>query len=638
MAMMTWMRRVAPYLLAGVLLAFVVSLAYFGSSRGPGGGGGGGQAAVVTVDGEVVSAVDFDRAYRAAVEQTRQVAGDRWTEELPRVLRLREQVVERLIDERVIALGAAREGIVVSDAELAEQIMRFGVFQEGGRFSRERYVRLLARTEPPMTPSEFEAGLRTELVRQRLQALIAEGAKVSETEVRQAWEADRSRVRAAYLLVPTGSGEALQATDAELDAYYKAHPAEFTQPERRRVLAAVLPSASVPPPAVTDADVEAAYKARRAQFEQPARRRVSHILVKVPTVGGSAAEDQAKARAESALGRIRGGADFAQVAKEVSEDPSTASRGGDLGLIATDELVPEVDKLIQTLKPGELGGPVRSPFGYHVVKVLEVVPGSKKELKEVAPTLRATLAAEGQLRAHRDRAQDAQRALLGAADFAAEARRQGLTVREAGPLRREDPVEGVGRVAEASDAIFALPPDGVSSPVRVPEGLAIFRLLGVEPARLRPLADARPDVLRAVRRQKAVDEARGRAEKLLEAVRRGEDPRTLARQGGATYGEVGPFSRAEPLADQALGRALGPVALALAEGSVGGPVEGPGGFYVVKLLGRERPDPAGFESARAALEARLLRDKQGRLWQAWLAAARAGAKIEVNRQLLSGPS
>jgi parvulin-like peptidyl-prolyl isomerase len=198
-------------------------------------------------------------------------------------------------------------------------------------------------------------------------------------------------------------------------------------------------------------------------------------------------------------------------------------------------------------------------------------------------------------------------------------------------------VEGVGRVAEASDAIFALPPDGVSSPVRVPEGLAIFRLLGVEPARLRPLTDARPDVLRAVRRQKAVDEARGRAEKLLEAVRRGEDPRMLARQGGATYGEVGPFSRAEPLADQALGRALGPVALALAEGSVGGPVEGPGGFYVVKLLGRERPDPAGFESARAALEARLLRDKQGRLWQAWLAAARGGAKIEVNRQLLSGP-
>ena len=253
----------------------------------------------------------------------------------------------------------------------------------------------------------------------------------------------------------------------------------------------------------------------------------------------------------------------------------------------------------------------------------------------MAPTLRATLAAEGQLKAHRDRAQEAQRALLVAADFAAEARRLGLTVREAGPLRRGDPVEGVGRVAEASDAIFALPPDGVSSPVRVPEGLVIFRLVGIEPARLLPLDEARQDVLRAVRRQKALDEAKGRAEKLAEAVRKGEDPRALARQGNVTYGEVGPFSRAEPLGDRALGQVLSPVALTLGEGGVGGPVEGPGGYYVVKLLGRERPDAAGFEPARAALEARLLREKRARLWQAWLAAARAGAKIEVNRELLS---
>ena len=282
------------------------------------------------------------------------------------------------------------------------------------------------------------------------------------------------------------------------------------------------------------------------------------------------------------------------MARETSEDPSTASRGGDLGLIAAGELVPEVDKAIQSLKPGELGGPVRSPFGYHILKVFEVVPGSRKELKEVAPTLRATLAAEGQLKAHRDRAQEAQRALLVAPDFAVEARRLGLTVREAGPLRRGDPVEGVGRVAEASDAIFALPPDGVSSPVRVPEGFVIFRVVGIEPARLLPLDEARQDVLRAVRRQKALDEAKGRAEKLAEAVRKGEDPRALARQGNVTYGEVGPFSRAEPLGDRALGQVLSPVALTLGEGGVGGPVEGPGGFYVVKLLARERPDPAGF--------------------------------------------
>jgi parvulin-like peptidyl-prolyl isomerase len=150
-----------------------------------------------------------------------------------------------------------------------------------------------------------------------------------------------------------------------------------------------------------------------------------------------------------------------------------------------------------------------------------------------------------------------------------------------------------------------------------------------------PLDEARADVLRAVRRQKALDEAKAQAEKLAEALRKGEDLRGLARQGGVTYGEVGPFSRTEPLGDRALGQALSPVALTLPDGGIGGPVEGPGGFYVVKLLGRDRPDPAGFEPARAALEARLLREKRARLWQAWLAAARAGAKVEVNQQLLT---
>jgi peptidyl-prolyl cis-trans isomerase D len=631
MAMMTWMRRVAPYFLAAVLLAFVVSLAYFGAGRSSSGG----KITVLTVDGEKVSAVDFERAYRAAVEQTRQVLGDRWNEEVARSLRLREQVAQRLVEERLVAQRAAREGIGVSDAELADQIMRIPAFQEGGQFSHDRYVRVLARAQPPLTPSEFEAELRTELVRQRLQALITDGAWVTEAEVRQHWEVERSRVRAAYLLVAAGSGEGLAVTDAELEAYHAAHPAEFTQPERRRVQVAILPATSVAAPPVTDADVEAAYRARRSEFEQPARAKVAHILIRVPAVGGSAAEDQARAKAEAALARIRGGADFAAVARAVSEDTATASRGGDLGLVGPGELVAAVDRLIQSLKKGEVGGPVRSPFGYHLVKVEDRVPGSRKDLKEVAATLRATLVAEGQLRALRDRAQDAQRALLTAADFAAEARRLGLTVREAGPLRRDDPVEGIGRVPEATAAIFNLPPDGVSGPLRVPEGYAVFRLLAREPARVLPLADSRDGVLRAVRRQKALVAAKAQAQQLLEALRTGEDPRALARRGGATYGEVGPFARAEPLGDPALGQALGPTALALPDGAAGGPVEGPGGVYVLKILARERPDPAGFAQARPELETRLLREKRARLWQTWLAAARGAAKIEIKRELLT---
>ena len=632
MAMMHWMRWVAPYLLAGVLLTFVVSLAYFGGrgftqDRGA-------HEAVVTVNGEGVSAQAYQRAYRTAVEQYRRAFQDRFSEELLKSLGLQTQVLDRLVTERLVAQRAAAEGLGLSDGELADQIMRMGAFQEDGRFSRERYVRLLAMQNPPLTPAEFEAGLREELLQLKLQGLISDGAKVSAAEVRQSWELERTRVRATYALFTPGPGADLVVADGELESYYKAHPAEFTQPERRRIVLAVLPAASLPPPVVTDADVAAAFAARRAQFEQPTRARVAHILVRVPSTGGSAAEDQARAKAEAALQKVRGGADFAQVAKDSSEDAQTAARGGELGLLAAGELSPELDRVVFGLKAGEVAGPVRSGLGFHVVKVLEVVPGSKKELKDVAPTLRATLAAEGQLKALRERAEEAQEALVLATDFADEARRRGFVVREVGPLAKTDPVEGLGPIREVTDAIFALPPGGVSAAIKVPQGYAIVRLADRQAERLLPLAEVRDAVLRAVRRQKADEAAQAKAKALVEGVRKGEDFRAAARAAGATGGDLPPFSRAEPLADRALGQTLGPLVLGLPDGAVGGPVTGTAGIYVVKVLGRQAPNPAEFESARGELEKRLLADKRARLWQDWLASLRVAAKIEINRKLL----
>src|SRR5215470_9311769 len=137
MAMMHWMRWIAPYLLGAVLVAFLVSLAYFGG-RGITQDGGG-REAVVTVNGESVSAVAYQRAYRIVLEQYRRTYRERFNEDLLKSLGIQEQVLERLVAQR-----AQAEGVTVPDAEVAEQIVRLPAFQEGGRFSRERYVRVLA--------------------------------------------------------------------------------------------------------------------------------------------------------------------------------------------------------------------------------------------------------------------------------------------------------------------------------------------------------------------------------------------------------------------------------------------------------------------------------------------------------------
>ena len=238
MAMMSWMRRTSRYFLAVVVLAFIASLAYFGATqerRGP--------DWVVSVNGEEVSALAYQRAYRATVEQYRQLFKDRFTDEMARSLKIQEQVIDSLVTDRLIHQGAPVEGISVSNEELAAEIARMGVFHAGGGFSREQYLRVLSRAG--LTPAQFEQDMRGELVRRKLQTLLTAGVKLTDAEVRQQWEIRRERVRAAYLLVsPESFLAAAEATEAELETYHKAHPAGFTRPERRRVLAAILPAAS----------------------------------------------------------------------------------------------------------------------------------------------------------------------------------------------------------------------------------------------------------------------------------------------------------------------------------------------------------------------------------------------------------
>jgi peptidyl-prolyl cis-trans isomerase D len=633
MAMMSWMRRTSRYFLIVVVLTFVGSLAYFGATQERSA-----QTVVAKVNGAEISATEYDRARRAVVEQYRQAMGARFNEELLKSLRVQDQVLDRLVTDRLMLDRAAAEGIQVSDAELADEITRIPAFHEGGRFNRERYQRVLARLDPPRTPSGFEQEYRAQLLQRKLQTLVADGVKVSEAEARKYWETRQDRVRAGYLQLPIEAFlPAGDPAEADVTTYYEKNSARYTRPERRRVQMALLPTGSVPPPTVTDADVEAAYTERQSQFEQPERRKVSHILTRVAAVGGSEAEDQAKAKAEAALARIKGGADFAQVAREVSEDATTGAKGGELGQVKKGEMVAPFEQLAFSLKVGEVGGPVRTAFGYHLIKVQEILPASKQELKEVAASLRAVLVTEGQLKALRDKADEAGQALLRAPDFAAEARRRGLTLREIGPLARTDSVEGIGRVAEATGAIFNLPDGGVSAPVKVPEGYAVFRLIETQKATVPPLAEVRAQVVQALKREKAGEAAQAKARQIIEALKAGQDPKAVAKRESATYAEVGPFSRIQPLSDAKLMPVLGS-ALTLPEGGVGGPSQDPGSVYVVKVLAREHPDAAEFAKARPELEKQLLEQKKGQAWQAWIANLCDGARrtnsVELNRTVL----
>src|SRR5438445_1422836 len=426
--MITVMRRYRKSLQIGLLVviaAFVASLFVFGSS-GSRMGGGEARDTVATVNGETIPIERFQRRYQSYLEAYAQIYRDRFSTEMAERLGLPQQVVGDLVQEALIVQRARAEGLAVTDEELNARIHAIPVFQENGRFVLKRYQEALKRRG--FTAAGFESEIRRELTRAKVESAIRSGVRVSEAELEQAFRLRREEVRAAWALIEvTPIAAATGTTDAELATYLAQHPDEFRQPERRRVQYVTLNPRDVVAP-VTDAEVEKFYNEHLKEFETPRQVRAAHVLVRVPETGGSEGEDKARAKIADVIRRAKAGADFGKLAQEISEDPATAPRGGDLGLVGTGEMVPQVEQALFAVKNGEISPePVRTPFGFHAIKAIEIQEGGRKPVKEVAPQIKSRLSAEAGDRAAKAKAEELRVPLLAAKDFMAEARKLGLS-------------------------------------------------------------------------------------------------------------------------------------------------------------------------------------------------------------------
>lgn len=586
--------------------------------------------AVATVNGEEISLERYQRRYRAYMDFYRQLYQERFTPELAERLGLSQQVLQDLIQEALVLQRAKAERIAVSDTELQEKIQSIQVFQEEGRFSRERYLRVLGQVR--MDPAVFEEEQRREMLRKKVEHTIKAGAKVSEEELRHAWEFRREKARASWAQVEIPPLLAkVSAAPEEVETHLKENQARFQRPERRKLQYVLVSPKAFATPA-TDAEAETYYKEHGSEFERPQRVRAAHILVRVPPTGGSAAEEKTKSKVEEAIRRVKAGEDFAAVAKSVSEDPASAPNGGDLGFVARGELVPPFEEALFALKKGEVTRePVRTPFGYHAIKAGEIQPGGKRSLKEVAGTIKEKLQSERSERAARDKADEARGSLQAAKDFQAEAKRVGLDPKEF-LATRGMPLPGVGRAPEVEEAAFTLAVSGVSPSLKTPAGYVILKVAESLPAAVPPLSEISAEVTEAVKRKKAEALAVEKATALVQAVQKGEDLLALAKKDGLPSGETGLFSRAEPAADKRLSADVTRAALDLSVGKVSQPVKTPQGVFVVKTLERKPAGPAGFDKEREELGRQLLEQKKTQIWESWLASLRSKAKIDASKQ------
>jgi peptidyl-prolyl cis-trans isomerase D len=381
-------QRLMQFLL---LLIIFPSFAFFGLegyTRMSGGGN-----AVAKVAGIPITQQELDAAHQEQMQRYRQMLGGQFDPKMFDTPQARQNQLDGLIAKRVLAVEAARSHVGVSDQALQQAILAIPeLIGADGKFDGERYKQILA--AQGMNPQMFEARMRQDMALQMINGAVQNSAFVPKTVAAQMTDiSEQEREIQELTFKAADFTSQVKLTDAMLKAFYDKHAKAFEIPEQVKAEYVVLNSDAVAAQiTVSDADAKSYYDQNIARFSTPEQRRASHILIEVKKSATDAEKAAAKAKAEQLLAQLRKKpSDFAKLAKENSQDPSSAERGGDLDYFGKGMMVKQFEEAAFKLKQGEISDVVQSEFGYHIIELTGIKPGAVKSFEEVKPALVAEI-------------------------------------------------------------------------------------------------------------------------------------------------------------------------------------------------------------------------------------------------------
>jgi peptidyl-prolyl cis-trans isomerase D len=354
---------------------------------------GGGSDGVASVDGRVITQQEWEAAQRRQIDQARATMGAQFDQKLFETPEAKQDVLDGLVAERAVSAEVTRNNLTLGTDALRRAIQeQTGMSKPDGSFDIEAYKRFLA--AQGMTAQAFEQRISYQMALQQLAGSVAQTAFAPRSVSNRLSDINDQQREVQELLFPAAQyASQVQVTDAMVKAFYDKNPTLFQIPEQIKAEYLVLnPEAVEKMVTVSDAEILEAYNKNKARFSTPEKRSASHILVTVAKDAKPADDAAAKAKAQAILAEVQKNPnDFAKIAKAQSQDPGSAELGGDLGVVEKGLFDKPVEDAIFSLKDGETSQPVRSSFGYHIVKVTKVVPASQKSLEEAKPEIAAEL-------------------------------------------------------------------------------------------------------------------------------------------------------------------------------------------------------------------------------------------------------
>ncbi|MBN3742642.1 MULTISPECIES: SurA N-terminal domain-containing protein [Burkholderia] len=369
-------------------------------------------ANVAAVNGHKITRVEFDGAFRQQIDQARQALGGQFDIKMFDTPEHRKQVLDGLIQQRVLADETQRLHLTASDNAVRDALMSDPMIaslkKPDGSIDVERYAQLLS--FQGMTPEQYQERVRYSLALQQIPASIVSSAFTPKSLAQRLSElAAQQREVQALVLKTSDFAAKVQPTDAQLTAYYDAHKQSFATPETATIQYLVYsPAAAAASAQPTDADIKKFYDDNPTHFRTEAQVRVSHIFIAAPGSASAADKAAAKAKAEQLLADVKAHPDqFAQIAQKNSQDAPSAAKGGDLGFITRGSTAggKAFDDAAFALKQGDVSGVVQSDLGFHILKATEVKPAAVKPFADVKDQIAADLKQQYASKAFTDNAE-----------------------------------------------------------------------------------------------------------------------------------------------------------------------------------------------------------------------------------------
>jgi len=393
-------KRIVRFIFA---LFLVVPFGFFGIDyyfRTPVGGD-----VVASVGRQRIGQVEFDNAIRQQADFYRQQFRGQFDSALMNNPEMRRAVLDRLVNQKLITIAADRERVRMGDKELARRIASEASFQVDGRFDKERYEAIAKANN--LTVPGLDERLRREYAEAQFRNSITETGFVPKAVLDAFIRlSEQTREVSVVNLTPDQYMSQVTIKPEEVKAFYEAHKADYTIPERVRVeyvelsLDALAARITVKPE-----EVKAVYEdqVKTGKFGTPEERRASHILIAVPADAKDDVRKAAEAKANAIAAQVKKNpASFADVARKESQDPGSAAQGGDLGFFRKGAMVKAFEEAAFAAKKNEIVGPVKSEFGYHIIKVTDIKEGKTKSLAEAAPEIEAELKKQAASRTYAD--------------------------------------------------------------------------------------------------------------------------------------------------------------------------------------------------------------------------------------------